>query len=355
VARDARLLLHRSREIFRASIPSNRFNRAGLHRNLKPLGRCILGLAALPGAKARPDVMIVMRGTSRQRSLASGWASRERRCRTRSRSAKVLSSVRGLWSSLSGIAAHRSRGSFLTGYYPFKSSPSDFYRSRKKSAVATRQLEEPCEPSRRSACNASIHFTSREAFRQFAGAWRTHCPNAKQNKAVDPHRAYGLRNMRNPCSRAHCHETKHARPDLCFVDKIVLRIARIRPAIAGKPILIRIQTPEPVGRHVGVVATRRRIAQRARGTRARLFHGCAYIGSRQPITGASIRQRSSEIRGHSSATIKAFAQHILARTCSPWTCRRKAQSGTRFRCADWNRSRNRQPCGGCGTLWRACQ
>lgn len=296
----------------------------------------IFGLAPAWRA-ARPDVMIVLRGTSRSEGLATGGLSRKIVVGLEVALAYVLLIGSGLmvrsFLELQRIDPGFSPHNLLT----FQVQSDRIYKTPEERALATRQLEE-----RLRTIPGVQRVTASNPFPLTGGyspiRWGTEeaLADASKFKATDPLIVLPgyFETMRTTLldGRTFTEEDNQPGRTYAIVDKMLADRAYPGQPAVGKRILIRIQTPEPVWVEIiGVVAHQRGVSLSEPG-REQVFLPDAYIGSGAADhwalrTGTSPASYANDVR----AALKAFDPHLLVLDLQPMDAvLEKAQAGTRF-------------------------
>jgi putative ABC transport system permease protein len=296
----------------------------------------IFGLAPAWRA-ARPDVMIVLRGTSRSEGLATGGLSRKIVVGLEVALAYVLLIGSGLMLRSFLELQRIDPGFNAHGLLTFEVQSDRFLQKPEERAVATRQLED-----RLRAIHGVQSVTAATPFPLTGGyspiRWGTEeaLSDASKYKAVDPIIVLPgyFEAMHTPVleGRTFTDEDNQMGRTYVVVDKILASRAYPGQSPVGKRILIRIQTPEPVWVEViGVVAHQRGVSLSEPG-REQVFLTDAYIGFGATDhwalrTSTDPANYANDVR----ATIKAFDPHLLITDLQPMEAVvEKAQSGTRF-------------------------
>lgn len=300
------------------------------------LAAAVFGLAPAWRA-ARPDVMVVLRGTSRSEGLASGGLSRKIVVGVEVALAYVLLIGLGLmvrsFVDLQRIHPGFSPHNLLT----FQEATDRILRKAEERAVATRQLEE-----RLRAIPGIQNVTAATPFPLTGGyspiRW------GKEEALSDPTRYMAadplivlpgyFETMHTKLleGRTFTDEDNQPGHTQVVVDKILADRAYPGQSAIGKRILIRIQTPEPVWVEIiGVVEHERGVSLSEPG-REQVYFTDAYVGSGAVTfwalrTGADPGRYAEDVR----TTLKAFDPHLLITDMQPMDAVvEKAQAGTRF-------------------------
>jgi predicted permease len=296
----------------------------------------IFGLAPAWRA-ARPDVMIVLRGTSRNEGLASGGLSRKIVVGLEVALAYVLLIGSGLMVR-SFLELQRIDPGFRAhGLLTFQVQSDRFLQKPEERAVATRQLEDRLRaiPGVQSV-TAATPFPLTGGFSPIRWGTEEALSDASKYKAVDPIIVLPgyFETMGTPLLEGRTFTDEDNQPGRTYavVDKILADRAYPGQSPVGKRILIRIQTPEPVWVEIiGVVAHERGVSLSEPG-REQVYFTDAYIGSGATDhwalrTGTDPGRFANDVR----ATIKEFDPHLLITDMQPMDgVIEKAQSGTRF-------------------------
>jgi predicted permease len=296
----------------------------------------IFGLAPAWRA-ARPDVMIVLRGTSRSEGLSRGGLSRKIVVGLEVALAYVLLIGSGLMVR-SFLELQRIDPGFNPhGLLTFQVQTDRFLQKPEERAVATRQLEE-----RLRAIPGVQSVTSSNPFPLTGGyspiRWGTEeaLTDASRYKAVDPLIVLPgyFETMHTPLleGRTFTEEDNQPGHTQVVIDKILADRAYPGQSSVGKRILIRIQTPEPVWVEIiGVVAHQRGVSLSDPG-REQVYFTDAYIGYGATDhwalrTGTDPSKFANDVR----TSLKTFDSHLLITDMQPMDAvMEKAQAGTRF-------------------------
>jgi len=286
---------------------------------------------------ARPDAMVVLRGTSRNEGLATGGLSR-----------KIIVGLEVALAYVLLIGSGLMLRSFLElqrinpGFNPhnlltFQLQSDRFYPTPEGRAAATRQLEERLRgiPGVESV-TASSPFPLTGGYSPIRWGTEEALADASKFKATDPLIVLPgyFETMRTPLldGRTFTEEDNQPGRTYAIVDKVLADRAYPGQPAVGKRVLIRIQTPEPVWVEIiGVVVHQRGVSLSEPG-REQIFLPDAYVGSgatdRWALrTGTDPASYASEVR----AVIKAFDPHLLVLDLQPMDrVVEKAQAGTRF-------------------------
>jgi predicted permease len=296
----------------------------------------IFGLAPAWRA-ALPDVMSVLRGTSRNEGLAGGGLTRKLVVGIEVALAYVLLIGSGLM-----VRSFLDLQRIDPGYNPhglltFQVQSDRFLQKPEERAVATRQLEERLRsiPGVQSV-TASDPFPLTGGYSPIRWGTEEALSDASKYKAVDPIIVLPgyFETMRTRLLEGRTFTEEDNQPGRTFaiVDKTLANLAYPGQSIVGKRILIRIQTPEPVWVEIiGVVAHQRGVSLTDPG-REQVYFPDAYIGSgatdRWALrTDGDPSNYAKDVR----ASLKAFDPHLLITELQPMDALiEKAQSGTRF-------------------------
>jgi len=296
----------------------------------------IFGLAPTWRA-ARPDVMIVLRGTSRSEGLATGGLSR-----------KIVVGLEVALSYVLLIGSGLMVRSFLElqridpGFNPhglltFQVQSDRFFQKPEERAVAIRQLEDRLRaiPGVQSV-TAANPFPLTGGFSPIRWGTEEALADASKFKAVDPIIVLPgyFEAMHIPLLEGRTFTDDDNQPGRTYavVDKILADRAYPNQSAIGKRILIRIQTPEPVWVEIiGVVAHERGVSLSEPG-REQVYLPDAYIGSGATDHWAlRIGNDPSKYANDVRAAIKAFDSHLLITDMQPMDAvMEKAQASTRF-------------------------
>ncbi len=296
----------------------------------------IFGLAPAWRA-ARPDVMIVLRGTSRSEGLASGGFSRKIVVGLEVALAYVLLIGSGLMVR-SFLELQRIDPGFRShGLLTLQVQSDRFLQKPEERAVATRQLQERLRaiPGVQSVTAASP-FPLTGGYSPIRWGLEDALSDASKYKAVDPIIVLPgyFEAMGTPLLEGRTFTDEDNQPGRTFavVDKILADRAYPGQSSVGKRILIRIQTPEPVWVEIiGVVAHERGVSLSEPG-REQVYFTDAYIGSGATDHWAlRFGSDPSKYADNVRATIKEFDPHLLVTDLQSMDAVvEKAQSGTRF-------------------------
>jgi predicted permease len=296
----------------------------------------IFGLAPAWRA-ALPDVMSVLRGTSRNEGLAGGGLTRKLVVGIEVALAYVLLIGSGLM-----VRSFLDLQRIDPGYNPhglltFQVQSDRFLQKPEERAVATRQLEERLRsiPGVQSV-TASDPFPLTGGYSPIRWGTEEALSDASKYKAVDPIIVLPgyFETMRTRLLEGRTFTEEDNQPGRTFaiVDKTLANLAYPGQSIVGKRILIRIQTPEPVWVEIiGVVAHQRGVSLTDPG-REQVYFPDAYIGSgatdRWALrTDGDPSNYAKDVR----ASLKAFDPHLLITELQPMDALiEKAQSSTRF-------------------------
>jgi predicted permease len=296
----------------------------------------IFGLAPAWRA-ARPDVMIVLRGTSRSEGLASGGLSRKIVVGLEVALAYVLLIGSGLMVR-SFLELQRIDPGFNPhGLLTFQAQSDRFLQKPEERAVATRQLEDRLRaiPGVQSV-TAATPFPLTGGYSPIRWGTEEALADAGKYKAVDPLIVLPgyFETMHTSLLEGRTFTDEDNQPGRTYVvvDKILAERAYPGQSAVGKRILIRIQTPEPVWVEIiGVVAHERGVSLSEPG-REQVYFTDAYIGFGATDHwalrfGSDPSKYVNDVR----AAIKAFDSHLLITDMQPMDAVvEKAQSGTRF-------------------------
>jgi predicted permease len=296
----------------------------------------IFGLAPTWRA-ARPDVMIVLRGTSRSEGLATGGLLRKIVVGLEVALAYVLLIGSGLMVRSFLELQRIDPGFDAHGLLTFQVQSDRFFQKPEERAVAIRQLEE-----RLRAIHGVQSVTAANPFPLTGGfspiRWGTEeaLADAGKFKAVDPIIVLPgyFETMHTSVLDGRTFTDDDNQPGRTYavVDKILADRAYPNQSAVGKRILIRIQTPEPVWVEIiGVVAHERGVSLSEPG-REQVYLPDAYIGSGATDhwalrIGSGPQKYANDVR----AAIKVFDPHLLITDMQPMDAvMEKAQASTRF-------------------------
>src|SRR5216683_3087387 len=296
----------------------------------------IFGLAPAWRA-ARPDVMIVLRGTSRSEGLTSGGLSRKIVVGLEVALAYVLLVGSGLMVR-SFLELQRIDPGFNPhGLLTFQVQSDRFFQTQQERAVAIRQLEDRLRaiPGVQSV-TAANPFPLTGGFSPIRWGTEEALADASKYKAVDPLIVLPgyFETMQTSLLEGRTFTDDDNQPGRTYavVDKILADRAYPGKSAVGKRILIRVQTPEPVWVDIiGVVAHERGVSLREPG-RQQVYFADAYIGSGATDhwalrTGTDPARYANDVR----VAIKAFDPHLLITDMQPMDAvMEKAQASTRF-------------------------
>jgi putative ABC transport system permease protein len=300
------------------------------------LAAIIFGLAPAWRA-ARPDLMIVLRGTSRSEGLAHGGLSRKIVVGLEVALAYVLLIGSGLMVRSFLQLQRIDPGFNPQGLLTFQIQSDRNLQTPEERAAATRQLEERLRaiPGVRSV-TASNPFPLTGGYAPIRWGTEEALADASKYKAVDPLIVLPgyFKTMQTPLIEGRTFTEDDNQPGRTYavVDKILADRAYPGHSAVGKRILIRIQTPEPVWVDIiGVVAHQRGVSLSEPG-REQVYLPDAYVGSGATDhwalrTGTDPSKYGGDVR----AAIKALDPHLLITDLEPMDgVIEKAQAGTRF-------------------------
>jgi predicted permease len=300
------------------------------------LAAAIFGLAPAWRA-ARPDVMIVLRGTSRSEGLSREGLSRKIVVGLEVALAYVLLIGSGLMVR-SFLELQRIDPGFNPhGLLTFQVQSDRFLEKPEERAVATRQLEERLRaiPGVQSV-TAATPFPLTGGYSPIRWGTEEALTDASRYKAVDPLIVLPgyFETMHTSLleGRTFTEEDNQPGHTQVVIDKMLADRAYPGQSSVGKRILIRIQTPEPVWVEIiGVVAHEHGVSLTEPG-REQVYFTDAYIGSGATDhwalrTGADPSKYANDVR----FALKAFDSHLLITEMQPMDAVvEKAQAGTRF-------------------------
>jgi putative ABC transport system permease protein len=296
----------------------------------------VFGLAPALRA-ARPDVMMVLRGSSRNEGLASGGLSRKIVVGLEVALAYVLLIGSGLMVR-SFLELQRIDPGFNPhGLLTFQVQSDRFLQKPEERAVATRQLEERLRaiPGVQGV-TAATPFPLTGGFSPIRWGTEEALADNSKYKAVDPLIVLPgyFETMRTSLIEGRTFTEQDNQPGRTYavVDKILADRAYPNQSAVGKRILIRIQTPEPVWVEIiGVVAHERGVSLSEPG-REQVYLPDAYIGS-GAVNFWALRTSTdpSKYGNDVRAALKALDPHLLITDMLPMEAVvEKAQAGTRF-------------------------
>ena len=296
----------------------------------------IFGLAPAWRA-ASPDVMIVLRGSSRNEGLASGGLSRKIVVGVEVALAYVLLIGSGLMVRSFLELQRIDPGFDPKGLLTFQVQSDRFLPTPQERAVAIRQLEDRLRaiPGVQSV-TAANPFPLTGGFSPVRWGTEEALADASKYKAVDPLIVLPgyFETMHTALIEGRTFKEDDNQPGRTdvVVDKILADRAYPNQSAVGKRILIRIQTPEPVWVNIiGVVAHERGVSLSEPG-REQVFLTDAYVGSGATDQWAlRTGTEPAKYANNVLAAIKAFDPHLLVTDMKPMEAViEKAQSGTRF-------------------------
>jgi putative ABC transport system permease protein len=300
------------------------------------LAAIIFGLAPAWRA-ARPDVMLVLRGSSRNEGLASGGLSRKIVVGVEVALAYVLLIGSGLMVRSFMELQRIDPGFNPHGLLTLQVQSDRFLQKPEERAVATRQLEERLRaiPGVQSV-TAATPFPLTGGYSPIRWGLEDALADASKYKATDPVIVLPgyFETMRTPLLEGRTFTDDDNQPNRTqvVVDKLLAGRAYPGQSAIGKRILIRIQTPEPVWVEIiGVVAHERGVSLSDPG-REQVYFTDAYIGSGATDHWAlRIDGDPAKFGNDVRVAIKAFDPHLLITEMQPMEAVvEKAQSGTRF-------------------------
>ena len=296
----------------------------------------IFGLAPAWRA-ARPDVMMVLRGTSRSEGLASGGLSRKIVVGVEVALAYVLLIGCGLMVRSFMELQRIDPGFSAQGLLTFQVLSDRFLQKPEERAVATRQLEANLRaiPGVQGVA-ASTPFPLTGGYSPIRWGKEEALADASKFMAVDPLIVlpgyFETMHTRLLEGRTFTDEDNQPGHTQVVVDKMLANRAYPGQSAVGKRILIRIQTPEPVWVEIiGVVEHERGVSLSEPG-REQVYFPDAYVGSgavnRWALrTGTDPAAVANEVRD----SLKAFDSHLLIAEMQPMDAvMEKAQASTRF-------------------------
>jgi predicted permease len=296
----------------------------------------IFGLAPAWRA-ARPDVMIVLRGTSRSEGLASGGLARKIVVGVEVALAYVLLIGLGLMVRSFMDLQRIDPGFSPQGLLTFQVATDRILQKPEERAVATRQLEERLRaiPGIQNV-TAATPFPLTGGYSPIRWGKEEALSDPTKYMATDPLIVlpgyFEAMHTKLLEGRTFTDEDNQPGRTQVVVDKMLADRAYPGQSAIGKRILIRIQTPEPVWVEIiGVVEHERGVSLSEPG-REQVYFTDAYVGS-GAVTVWALRTGPDPGRyaGDVRATLKAFDPHLLITDMQPMDAVvEKAQAGTRF-------------------------
>ncbi len=296
----------------------------------------IFGLAPAWRA-ARPDVMLVLRGTSRNEGLASGGLSRKIVVGVEVALAFVLLIGSGLMVRSFIALQHVNPGFDSHGLLIFQVQTDRFFPKPEERAVAAQQLEDRLRaiPGVQNVAS-SFPFPLTGNYSPIRWGLEDALADASKFKATDPIivRPGYFEAMHTPLIEGRTFTEDDNKPGRTYavIDNILANRAFPGQSAVGKRILIRIQTPQPVWVEIiGVVQHERGVSLSEPG-RENVYLTDAYVGGGATAfwalrTGTDPSKYGNEVR----ASLKAFDPHLLVTDLEPMdSVVEKAQAGTRF-------------------------
>lgn len=296
----------------------------------------IFGLAPAWRA-ARPDVMIVLRGTSRSEGLATGGFSRKIVVGMEVALAYVLLIGSGLMVRSFLELQRIDPGFDPRGLLTLQVQSDRFLQKPEERAAASRALEERMRaiPGVQSV-TAAFPFPLTGNYSPIRWGTEEALTDASKFKAVDPIIVLPgyFETMHTALLEGRTFTEDDNQPGRTYavVDKMLADRAYPGQSSVGKRILIRIQTPEPVWVEIiGVVAHERGVSLSEPG-REQVYFPDAYIGSGATDHWAlRFSSDPSKYADNVRVTIKEFDSHLLVTDLQPMgAVVEKAQASTRF-------------------------
>lgn len=296
----------------------------------------IFGLAPAWRA-ARPDVMMVLRGTSRSEGLASGGLSRKIVVGVEVALAYVLLIGLGLMVRSFMDLQRIDPGFRPQGLLTFQVATDRVLQKPEERAVATRQLEERLRaiPGIQSV-TASTPFPLTGGYSPIRWGKEEALSDPSKYMAADPMIVlpgyFETMHTKLLEGRTFTDEDNQPGHTQVVVDKMLADRAYPGQSAIGKRILIRIQTPEPVWVEIIGVVEHERGESLSEAGREQVYLTDAYVGSGAVTfwglrTGPDSARYAEDVR----ATLKAFDPHLLITDMQPMDAvMEKAQAGTRF-------------------------
>lgn len=286
---------------------------------------------------ARPDVMMVLRGTSRSEGLARGGLSRKIVVGVEVALAYVLLIGLGLMVRSFVDLQRIDPGFSPQGLLTFQVATDRFLQKPEERAVAIRQLEERLRaiPGIQSV-TASTPFPLTGGYSPIRWGKEEALSDPTKYMAVDPLIVlpgyFETMHTKVLDGRTFTDEDNQPGHTQVVVDKMLADRAYPGQSAVGKRILIRIQTPEPVWVEIiGVVEHERGVSLSNPG-REQVYFTDVYVGS-GAVNRWALRTGPAPARyaGDVRATLKAFDSHLLITDMEPMDAvMEKAQAGTRF-------------------------
>lgn len=296
----------------------------------------IFGLAPAWRA-ARPDVMMVLRGTGRSEGLASGGLSRKIVVGVEVALAYVLLIGLGLMVRSFMDLQRIDPGFSPQGLLTFQVATDRALQKPEERAVATRQLEERLRaiPGIQNV-TAATPFPLTGGYSPIRWGKEEALSDPTKYMAADPLIVlpgyFQTMHTKLLEGRTFTDEDNQPGHTQVVVDKVLADRAFPGQSAIGKRILIRVQTPEPVWVEIiGIVEHERGVSLSEPG-REQVYFTDAYVGSGAVTfwalrTGPRPGRYAEDVR----ATLKAFDPHLLITDMLPMDAVvEKAQAGTRF-------------------------
>ncbi|HVH60608.1 MAG TPA: FtsX-like permease family protein, partial [Candidatus Sulfotelmatobacter sp.] len=296
----------------------------------------IFGLAPAWRA-ARPDVMMVLRGTSRSEGLASGGFSRKIVVGVEVALAYVLLIGLGLMVRSFMDLQRIDPGFRPQGLLTFQVATDRILQKAEERAVTTRQLEERLRaiPGIQSV-TASTPFPLTGGYSPIRWGKEEALSDPSKYMAADPLIVlpgyFETMHTKLLEGRTFADEDNQPGHTQVVVDKMLAERAYPGQSAIGKRILIRIQTPEPVWVEIIGVVEHERGESLSEPGREEVYFTDAYVDSGAVTfwalrTGQDPARYAEDVR----ATLKAFDPHLLITDMQPMDAVvEKAQAGTRF-------------------------
>lgn len=296
----------------------------------------IFGLAPTWRA-ARPDVMMVLRGTSRSEGLASGGFSRKIVVGVEVALAYVLLIGLGLMVRSFMDLQRIDPGFRPQGLLTFQVATDRILQKAEERAVTTRQLEERLRaiPGIQSV-TASTPFPLTGGYSPIRWGKEEALSDPSKYMAADPLIVlpgyFETMHTKLLAGRTFADEDNQPGHTQVVVDKMLAERAYPGQSAIGKRILIRIQTPEPVWVEIIGVVEHERGESLSEPGREEVYVTDAYVDSGAVTfwalrTGQDPARYAEDVR----ATLKAFDPHLLITDMQPMDAVvEKAQAGTRF-------------------------
>ncbi|HXN65601.1 MAG TPA: ABC transporter permease [Candidatus Acidoferrales bacterium] len=300
------------------------------------LAAAIFGLTSAWRA-SRPDLMIVLRGASRNEGLARGGRSRKVVVGIEVALAYVLLIGSGLMFRSFLDLQRVDPGFNPHGLLTFQVLTNRFDPAQPARAAAVRQIEDRLRAIPGVlAVTAAAPFPLAGGFSPIRWGLEDALADASKYKATDPQIVLPgyFETMRTPLLQGRTFTEDDNQPgrDLVVVDQALAEKAFPGQSAVGKRILTRIQTPEPVWVQIIGVVQHQRDVSLAEPGREQIYFTDAYLGS-GAVQQWAIRtaddpaKYANDVRG----VIKSLDPQLLITDLQPMDALvEKAQAGTRF-------------------------